>query len=332
MPEPLSSLAQKLIRWYQKNKRPLPWRTSRDPYKIWVSEVMLQQTQVQTVIPYYKKFIRRFPTIRHLARASETHVLKLWEGLGYYARARNLRKGAQFIVKNFRGQVPSHYSELLTLPGIGSYMAGAIASIAFDQPVPILEGNVKRIAARILGISQPIDLPKTLKKLYDAVAKWLPEKDAGDLNQALMELGQVICTPRNPNCSLCPIKDDCRAQTLRIQNDLPVRLPKKTRPTRHHFAWLVSRNGRYLIERRPSHGLLGGLWQIPIRESRPPRGIPLGTVQKDYSHFTEIIKIFRTDQVPTPVDSRTAWVSHPKLNHYPQTGASHKILEKIRQG
>jgi len=260
----VSPFAEQLLNWYRENRADLPWRRDPKPYHVWLSEVMLQQTQVETVIPYYWRFINAFPTVEALAAASLDDVLKLWEGLGYYSRARNLQRAARIIVSEHGGEMPSEVGDLLKLPGVGRYTAGAIASIAFGRAAPLLDGNVIRVFTRLLDLDADISQSATRKKLWRIATDWLPAQDAGDYNQALMELGQRVCRPKNPLCADCPIQAHCRAWSAGTQNLRPVRA--KRAPTPHYdvTAGLIrDEQGRLLIAQRPLDGLLGGLWEFP---------------------------------------------------------------------
>lgn len=252
-----------LLRWYRRHHRKLPWRATRDPYQIWVSEIMLQQTRVETVLPYYARWLRALPTVRALARASDDRVLKLWEGLGYYSRARNLHHAAQAVVHEHGGQLPRTADGLLTLPGIGRYTAGAIASIAFGQRVPLVDGNVARVFARIFAIRANVKSPRTLESLWKLAEDLLPSTNPGDFNQALMELGALACTPANPQCDICPMRRVCAARGRRLIEQLPNRGDK---PRTVHLvakAAFVKSGNRILLKRRPRHGLLANFWELP---------------------------------------------------------------------
>ena len=265
----MSRLASKLLTWYQANQRTLPWRGHRSAYAVWVSEIMLQQTRVETVIPYFQKWMRLFPTVQTLATASEHDVLNAWEGLGYYSRARNLHKAAKIVADQYKGRIPRDPDELRKLPGIGRYTLGAIASIAFGMDVPALDGNIKRVYARIFDISEPVNSPAGEKILWELAAKNLPEGMAGDYNQALMDLGATICVPKNPRCLICPVMQLCQARQNGTQNQRPVKTPKKDVPHHVHAATVVIRqignppHEEVLLAQRPSQGLLGGMWEFP---------------------------------------------------------------------
>ncbi len=258
----IEAIQRTLLAWYRAHARDLPWRRTRDPYRIWLSEVMLQQTRVETVVGYYTRWVAALPTVEVLAAADEDQVLKLWEGLGYYRRARNFHRAAKVVVVERAGRLPTDAKTWLTLPGVGRYTAGAIASIVFGEPVPVLDGNVKRVLSRLFRIESSIDDKVTIDALWDVAARLVPGDAAGDFNQALMELGARVCVPRRPSCLVCPLADPCRARRAGVQEKLPVRKAKRPVPYRDDVAALVSRGGRYLLAKRPE-GLLGGLWEFP---------------------------------------------------------------------
>lgn len=264
-------LAKKILRWYARHQRDLPWRKTKNPYAIWISEIMLQQTQVQTVVPYYHRFLARYPSVKSLAAANPDEILKLWENLGYYARARHLHASAMEIVDRLQGAIPKTEKELLRLPGIGSYTAAAIASIAYGERVPAVDGNVRRVLCRVFAIRKPLEQVRTQERIRRLAEELVPSKDPGPFNQALMDLGATVCTPREPSCVTCPVRDLCLAAIQGIQDFLPV---KKRRPAPMHkemvAAVLMDRRGRGLITKRKPTGLLGGLWGFPGGERRPP--------------------------------------------------------------
>ena len=272
-------LSSRLLNWYNKNKRILPWRLpGLSPYAVWVSEIMLQQTRVETVIPYFEKWLRFFPTVQALANASEHDVLNAWEGLGYYSRARNFHKAAKIVVEKYDGELPSDPAELRTLPGIGRYTVGALASIIFKLDEPALDGNLKRVYARLFDISEPVDSSDGERILWKLAKDNLPKGRAADFNQALMDLGAMICVPKNPRCLICPLMQVCKARENGTQTARPVKMPKKIVPEYVHAAGVVIRrtlaphasagvanppHDQVLLAQRPSTGLLGGMWEFP---------------------------------------------------------------------
>lgn len=258
-----SELAGRLLNWYRHNRRSLPWRQTRDPYAVWVSEIMLQQTRVETVIPYYQRWMEQFPTLQHLVQADEQQVLKAWEGLGYYSRARSLHRAAQLVIEKYNGQIPSEVEKLIRLPGVGQYTAAAIASIAFGRDEPALDGNLRRVIARLFNVSLPARSPQGEAQILELLHRHLPAGKAGDFNQALMDLGALICTPRKPQCARCPLADLCQANALGVQEERPVQLPRAATPHYTVTAAVILRAGKVLLTRRPANGLLGGLWEFP---------------------------------------------------------------------
>ena len=259
----IKRLQSRLLKWYEEQKRDMPWRKNRDPYRILVSEFMLQQTQVKTVIPYYKQWMKSFPTAKKLAAADESNVLKHWEGLGYYSRARNLRKSAIHIQRKFKGKVPESMENILKLPGVGRYTAGAVLSIAFDKRVPVLDGNVKRVLSRLFLLNENGNNKKSEKLLWGTVEDLLPEKRCGDFNQAFMELGATVCLPKNPFCNECPLTQLCEANQSNKQLLFPP--PKTTIKTSkiQVSAAVIFKKGRVYIQKRRAKGLMGGLWEFP---------------------------------------------------------------------
>ena len=269
----MKSLKCGLLKWYRAVRRDLPWRRTRDPYSIWLSESMLQQTRVETVIPYYERFLDAFPTVRDLAAADQHDVLRLWAGLGYYARARNLHAAAKCIVAKHGGTFPRSAAGLAELPGVGRYTANAVASIAFQEPVAVLDGNVKRVLARMFLFERPINASASQTALWSLAEEFLDRSAAGDFNQALMELGATICVPRRPACQSCPLKAGCAAFMSGRQDELPRKIAKKTTPVLRGVALAVWRKDKLLLLRRPQTGLLAGLWELPgAVESTSRRG------------------------------------------------------------
>lgn len=259
------TLNHALLTWYDQQARDLPWRSDPAPYRVWMSEIMLQQTQVTTVLPYFARWMAQFPTITDLATAPLETVLKTWEGLGYYARARNLHKAAQVVVEEHNGIVPDTVEGLRALPGIGIYTAGAIASIAFGRKAAAVDGNLKRVFARLMAYETPINTPAAEKELWAIAETLLPDERAGDWNQGLMDLGATICLPRNPRCLLCPLRDECRANQLGLVHELPRKNARAPRPHYTVVAGVIwnQAHDRLLIAQRPHDKMLGGLWEFP---------------------------------------------------------------------
>lgn len=262
---PISEFQSDLIEWFLTEKRALPWRESKDPYKVWVSEIMLQQTKVDTVIPYFHRFIDKFPTLHDLAQAEEQEILKTWEGLGYYSRARNLQNAVREVIADYGGEIPSEPDHLGKLKGVGPYTKGAILSIAFDQAEPAVDGNVMRVLARILLMEEDIAKPKTRKLVEAVVREIISEDDPSSFNQGLMELGALICTPKSPSCLLCPVQEHCQAFAAGKEQELPVKTKNKKQKTQKFLSFLLrDENGNVLVEQRPDAGLLASLWQFPM--------------------------------------------------------------------
>jgi len=257
-------LATALEAWFRRDHRDMPWRRTRDPYAIWVSEIMLQQTRVETVERYFDAFLARFPTVAALAAADEQSVLQAWSGLGYYRRARLLHRGARHVAEQHAGRVPAAADDLRSIPGIGEYTAGAIASIAFDAPVPLVDGNVARVLSRIEAIEDPREQSATARRHWRRVAGILRHGTPRVLSQALMELGATVCTPRSPQCLLCPVRAHCRAQAAGLQAEIPTPRKKPEQPTSQWLALAATFEGRLLLVRRPAEGLLADLWCLPL--------------------------------------------------------------------
>ncbi len=351
---PVEELRRSLLVWYAQAKRDLPWRQHRDPYVIWVSEIMLQQTQVKTVIPYYQRWLAAFPTVQHLAEADLQRVLKLWEGLGYYARARNLHKAAQEIVTCYQGVFPQTLAEILTLPGIGRTTAGGILSAAFNLPVPILDGNVKRVLARLTALSVPPN--RALNQLWQVSEALLDPLEARNFNQALMDLGATVCTPKHPTCLLCPWMSRCQAYNAGMQNELPMR--ESSAPLPHKFigvAVIWSDRNEILIDKRRAEGLLGGLWEFPggklepdetlqdciKREIQEELGIEIEvgehliTLEHAYTHFRVTLNVYHCRHLsgtPQPIEcDEIKWVTLDEIDQYPFPKANTKIIEALRE-
>lgn len=343
-----------LRNWYKSNARDLPWRRSSDPYAIWVSEIMLQQTRVETVIPYYKRWMSDLPTIKSLVMADQDHVLKLWEGLGYYSRVLNLHKAASLIMEGFDGKLPEDIKSLESLPGIGRYTAGAISSIAFNHRSPILDGNIKRVFSRLFDISSPIKTSETEKELWRIADDLLPAEDPGEFNQALMELGALVCLPKNPDCDRCPLKTDCLAFENNLQNDRPVRKLKSPIPHLQVTAALIEKDGKYLLAKRPLEGLLGGMWEFPGGKQEKGETLPItlereikeeldasivvgghfGTYQHAYTHYKVTLHAFCCHLVSEDLKliyhTDLAWVPPISMETYPMGKLDRTIAEQLK--
>ena len=261
---PLELLTVPLLEWYRENARVLPWRSDPTPYHVWVSEVMLQQTRVTAVIDYYRRFLEALPTVEDLAACPGDVLMKLWQGLGYYSRARNLQKAARVIVETYGGTFPRTYEDIRALPGVGDYTAGAISSIAFGLPRPAVDGNVLRVVSRITADRRDVTRPGTKKDITAALRAVMPLDCPGDFNQALMELGAMVCLPNGaPLCDRCPAADLCAAHRGGTELELPVKPPKKERRVEERTVYLIFRDGRVALRKRPQRGLLAGLWEYP---------------------------------------------------------------------
>jgi len=361
-----SEIAQRLVAWHALHQRDLPWRHApageREAYAVWISEIMLQQTRVETVVDYFQRWMARFPTIDALAATDQQDVLKAWEGLGYYARARNLHKAAQQIVAEYGGSVPSDRRTLLTLPGIGDYTVGAILSLAFNQHEPILDGNVKRVLSRLADIAQPITETETLKLLWRlarTLVEAAPAGTAGACNEAIMELGALICTPANPRCLICPVNLLCRAAANGTQGERPVIPPKKQTPHYDVAAGIIWQGDPYqsrlLIAQRPPDGMLSGLWEFPggkleaedadlraclqreIREELAIQidvGEQLTTVRHAYTHFRITLHAFHAQYVSGDPQALGVadwrWVTLDDLAAFPFPVTDQKIIAALR--
>ena len=345
----MSRLSSKLLTWYHANKRTLPWRGHPSAYAVWVSEIMLQQTRVEAVVPYFERWMRLFPTVQELANASEHDVLNAWEGLGYYSRARNLHKAAKIVADLYEGEMPRDLDQLRKLPGIGRYTLGAIASIAFSMDVAALDGNIKRVYARIFDLEVPVDSAAGEKILWELAEKNLPKGHAGDYNQALMDLGATICIPKNPRCLICPVMKLCKARQNGTQNQRPVKTPKKEVPHYVHAAGVIVQRGRVLLAQRPSEGLLGGMWEFPNGrvDGDPVAELPkvlkagyelrvksrrqesIGVVEHGYSHFSVTVHVFPCELISSPKETNLKWVSLNKLDAYPMGKIDRQIAGMI---
>lgn len=351
-----SDFAQALIEWYKADHRQLPWRETQDPYAIWLSEIMLQQTQVKTVLDYYRRFLAKYPTIQSLATAPPDEVLKLWEGLGYYARCRNLQKAAQVMVEKHQGQFPQTLEEAEALPGIGRSTAGAILTFAYGQKHPLLDGNVKRVISRIYDLDQDIQLSATIKTMWQASAELLEESNQPHLyNQAIMELGATVCLPQNPRCLLCPVKAFCDACDRGTQHERPVKAAKKASPHYTIAVGVIWKGAQVLIQQRPEGGLLGGLWEFPggkqeanevltetvYREIQEELEIEVSvgelitSVKHAYTHFKITLYAYHCQYIsgePNPKACQDwRWVNPEELQTYAFPKANKTVLEVMLQ-
>jgi A/G-specific adenine glycosylase len=353
--EDLTVISDLLLNWYALHQRRLPWRRTQDPYAIWVAEVMLQQTRVETALAYYERFLSRFPTLEALAGAHLDDVLKAWEGLGYYARARNLHRAARQMLENSGGSLPRTPEALLALPGVGQYTAAAIASIAFGHDAVALDGNLRRVLCRIFAIDDDPGRPNTQRRLKSLAFAMLPSGQAGEFNQALMDLGATICTPTKPRCLICPLFDRCRAQKEGIQNDLPIRATRSHRPHRDVTAGVIwDGSGHFLITQRPLDSLLGGLWEFPGGKRRPGEALPaclrreigeelaieiqigdlLCTVEHAFTHFRMTLYAFDCHWVGGSPQclgcNDLRWVTLDELDAFAFPVADQKIIAFLR--
>ena len=348
-------LGRRVLSWYGGHRRETAWRNTDDPYKIWVSEIMLQQTQVRTVDSFYSRFIDRFPTVQILANAEINEVMKAWEGLGYYGRARHLHNAAKEIVRRFGGKIPDTMDDLLSLPGIGRYTAGAILSIAYHKLVPVLDGNVIRLLSRVFHIIDNVDKTMTQKTLWDIAERILPRKRISEFNQGLMELGALVCKQKHPVCNVCPLTDLCEARRLAIQQDLPVKSPRKPSPHYDVTAGIIWKNGKFLITLRPPKGLLGGLWEFPGGKCESGETLPeclrreileelniridvgdqLISVKHAYTHFRITLHAFECTFVGGKIQTLECddyrWITETELDVYAFPAADRKIIQYLKE-
>lgn len=353
-----AAFRRSLLAWYRQHQRDLPWRRSSDAYAVWLSEVMLQQTRVETARGYYERFLERFPTVSDLARADESQVLKLWEGLGYYSRARNLHRAAQAVVDEHGGVLPDTYDALLGLPGVGPYTAAAVSSIAFDRPHPAVDGNVIRVLSRLLLIEEDPRRSAVRARMVAAGEALMPPAGggdhAGDWNQAMMELGARVCTPTSPSCDGCPVARWCRARAeLDDPSVLPLRPQKKPRPHLQVTAGLIRRDGRLLIAQRPPGGMLAGLWEFPGGKQEEGESLPdclrreireeleididveecVASVDHEYSHLSITLHAFLArytgGRARAVGCAAFEWIDVERLGEYALPRADHRVLEAM---
>jgi len=354
------SFTKQLLAWYEAGAADWPWRRTRDPYWIWLSEIMLQQTTITAMIPYYERFLAAYPTVQALAAAPLDDVLKMWEGLGYYSRARNLHRAAQIVTEQHSGQFPLTVAGLLELPGIGRYTAGAVASIAADVRAPVLDGNVIRVLSRIDDIPDDVSLPAVIKRLWQRAEDLLPETQVGAYNQAVMELGQKICTPRNPDCPQCPVQTFCQAYAQGTQNERPVKAKKAPLPHINVAAGVITDDqGRFLVAQRPLDKLLGGLWEFPGGKQEPGETLPeclkrelreelaievevgefFMQVKHGFTHFLMTLHAYHCRYLgpmppydaPQPLQANAfAWVTLDELDRYGYGKADRQVIAALK--
>ncbi|MFJ7841322.1 A/G-specific adenine glycosylase [Lysinibacillus sphaericus] len=338
----VTEFRQSLVEWFEKEKRDLPWRHTKDPYKIWVSEVMLQQTRVDTVIPYYNRFMESFPTLELLAEAPQEYLLKHWEGLGYYSRARNLQAGVREVLESYGGIVPDNRYEISKLKGIGPYTAGAILSIAYNKPEHAVDGNVMRVLSRILNIHDDIALPKTKKIFEAAVEELIDSENASSFNQGLMELGALICSPTSPKCLLCPVREYCTAFNEGEPENLPIKSKKvKMKHISYDVFVCEDKDGRILMEQRPEEGLLANMWQFPMveqeddslikfahhHESNVQAHQPILTFKHIFSHLTWHVNAY---YMKSKTAEKGEWLTREQIELLPMPVPMLKIWQAIK--
>jgi A/G-specific adenine glycosylase len=349
-------IAKKILVWYSRHRRDLPWRRTRDPYRIWVSEIMLQQTRVDTVIPYYRRFLSRFPSIASLAQAPADEVLKVWENLGYYSRARNLHEAAKEMVARWKGTLPDNLDDLRRLPGIGPYTAAAILSFAHNRRIATLDGNVRRVICRLFSILEPTHLPSTLKRISEIASEIVPLRASSSFNQGLMDLGASICTPTKPSCPACPLKRRCLALRAGIEDTLPSIKKRNPLPHKDMTAGIIRDvHGRLLMVQRPMKGLLGGLWKFPGGEKKPKESLeenlrrslredlgirikvrkPVISVKHTYTHFRMTLHAFECRAAGRGPDARVGqnweWIGPSDFERLAFSKADRKIIAALKR-
>ena len=353
--EQIRNFRKRLLDWYRQHQRDLPWRRTKQPYRIWLSEVMLQQTRVETVVPYYQRFLQRFPDLPSLANADLQEVLKAWEGLGYYARARNLHRAVRIVAAEHDGIVPSDPELFGKLPGVGNYIRAAVGSIAFDQPLPAVDGNVKRVLARVMRIDDPVNRASSHRRFDSLARQLLDRRRPGSFNQAMMELGALICTPAHPTCPQCPVRTHCRAWQKKVVDSYPVRIRPAPVPEHRIAVGVVCRDNQVLITRRKNEGLLGGLWEFPggkigpgedppsacIREIKEEVNLDievmdhLTRVKHAYTHFKIVMDVYccrylaGSVKLAGPVDYR--WIDLEEIDRFAFPKANHKFIPALRK-
>jgi A/G-specific adenine glycosylase len=349
-----SDFAKAILEWYHTHKRAMPWRDNPEAYRVWISEIMLQQTRVDQATPYFNRFIERFPDIQALAEADQQDVLKVWEGLGYYSRARNLHETAKRIWTEFGGRFPESYEQILDLKGVGPYTAAAISSIVFNLPHAVVDGNVIRLITRYAGIREDVRSQKVKNQVQELADEWLSKEHPGDFNQAMMEMGAMICTPRKPDCPSCPLQLNCVAYQTVQTDSIPYKSPPKKKPHHHIAVGILQRDDeKVLIALRPEDAMLGGLWEFPGGKQEENEDIeytlkrelkeeldveteiirPFMNLKHTYSHFSITLHAFLCrikSGEPKPKDSQEIrWVARNELSDYPFPKANKTLTEKL---
>ena len=347
----LKNLEKSVLKWFKIMKRDLPFRRTKDPYKIWLSEVMLQQTKVITAVPYYNKWIKKYPTLFSVSEENLNNLLKLWEGLGYYSRCRNFHEAAKITCIKYDGDVPSDWETFISLPGVGNYTASAVLSIAFGKKYVTIDGNVKRVTFRLLGLKK--STPYNKKRAKKTLEKLISHSSPGDFNQSMMELGALICTPRKPQCDICPLKYMCKAFKSKDPEDYPLRKKKLRVPEYQYIAGIIRNHNKFLIIKRDENSMLGGLWELPnfrVGKTTDLENLyqkkiknlydininiikKIGTISHKYSHFSVVVKVFNC-KLCNPEnynDNQYKWISLKEVTLYPFSKINHKIFEIIRK-
>lgn len=349
-----SEFTENLLAWYKEHKREMPWRGEKDPYKIWISEIMLQQTRVDQAWPYFERFMKTFPTVFDLAKADQQKVLKAWEGLGYYSRARNLHAASKMIVEDYNGKLPETYDEIIKLKGIGPYTAAAITSIAFGLPNAVVDGNVIRVITRYFGIEDDVRKSGTVKEVQSLVNELISHKKPADFNQGMMELGATVCSPNNPDCLNCPIQTGCIATKIAKTDSIPYKSKAKKKPHKVIGVGIIEReDGKLLIALRPEHVMLGGLWEFPggkqekgetiqqtvERELREELGVKVHaykefmSLKHTYSHFSITMHAWFCTLISGTPQAKSSqkirWVDKSELEEYPFPKANKVLTEKL---
>ena len=342
----MNKLVLSLLNWYKKEKRELPFRGISDPYKIWLSEVMLQQTKVNTAIPYYQRWLQNYPTLKSVAEAEQESLLKIWEGLGYYSRCRNFHKATKIILNKYNGVIPDNWDEFRAMPGVGDYTAAAVLSISFNKKFSVMDGNVKRVMARLLGLRR--FTKRNLKRIKNTLDKMIPDLNPCDFSQAMMELGARVCLPKNPKCVLCPMSNYCKGFSLGSPESYPYPIKKKKIPHYTVVIGLIWRNNKFYIQKRGNKGMLAGLWEFPggkvkdgelihealIREIKEECAVrtkiikKIGKIKHAYSHFSITFHGYHCAENGAPINEcgNSKWITPEEIRNFTFPKANHKIF------